>query len=531
MAAPAALEIHNPSGGRRRVSIEPLPFHIGRHDDNHLVLRDNRVSRRHARILAEGAGYVIEDLKSTCGLWVNGARVARHSLRPGDSIGFGVPDSYRLVFSLSETAAEPAAIAGGQLAKLRAVGEVTRALAASLSIDEVLAAVIEGALAVTGCERGFLLLRRGDDLEIRVARDRHGPLSPDDLRIPTRLLGRALARRKEFLAMDFDPAAADHTIAALELRSVICVPLVRVRAGAAEQTAALSIAEETAGLLYLDSRLGAADLSGGGREILTTLALEASTVLENARLLEERWKRQRMEEELRIARQIQQSLLPRSLPADGWFRAAASSLPSLEVGGDYLDVRQVDSSRWSVVVADVSGKGVGAALLASLLHGLFLAAPYSHLPTAESLSRVNRFLNERTGGEQYATLFHGILNEDGLLNWSNAGHPAPLLLRAGGRIETLPANGLPLGLLEDSAYDVAEARLSPGEMLVIYSDGVTEARNAAGEFFGLKRLKEALRAGGDCRQMHATVLAALRQFTGGAPQADDVSLVVLEYRP
>ncbi len=451
-----------------------------------------------------------------------------------------MPDSYQLSFELAGTAAEPnpALTGSSSLAKLRSTLEVARALQSSLSTEDVLVAVVEAALTITGCERGFLLLRQADDLEIRIARSRTGPLAKTDLRVPTRLLLHALNHRREFLSMNFDPAgdpsdATERSIYNLELRSVVCVPLVRVRTGPVDQTNVLSPAGETAGLLYMDSRLQDADLSAGGRELLTTLALEASTVLENARLLEEQWDRQRMEQELKIARQIQESLLPRALPAEGWFRAAASSIPSLEVGGDYVDIRRVTDQLWAAVMADVSGKGVGAAILASLLQGMFLASPYTRLSIAEMLLRVNRYLNERTAGEQYATAFYCTLGRDGCLHWVNAGHPPPILLRGTGRLGSLGATGMPLGMLEESEYTVEEMRLEPGDRIVIFTDGVTEAQNSAHEFFGLARLRQvvASHAQDGFHEVHASVRAALDAFTGGAPQRDDVTLAVLEYHP
>ena len=172
--------------------------------------------------------------------------------------------------------------------------------------------------------------------------------------------------------MNFDPLAAhdtapDRSVASLELRSVICVPLVRIRAGQGDATSVIAAANDTVGVLYMDSKISAADLAGGNRELLQTLAIEASTVLENARLLEEERGKRLMEEELNLARSIQQSLLPRALPTDGWLRACGSSLASREVGGDYFDAHPVHEDCWSAVVADVSGKGVSSALLASLL--------------------------------------------------------------------------------------------------------------------------------------------------------------------
>ena len=176
--------------------------------------------------------------------------------------------------------------------------------------------------------------------------------------------------------------------------------------GSSQETCIITSRSDTIGVIYLDSRQTAVDLSSGNRELLQTLALEASTILENARLLEEERIKQRMEEELSIAREIQTSLLPRRLPSDGWFRVAGSSIPSHEVGGDCFDVRQISPNAWSLVVTDVSGKGVSSALLAALLQGSFLLASDSETDIEQMMSRINLFLNERTEGEKYATVFY-----------------------------------------------------------------------------------------------------------------------------
>ncbi len=536
-AAPRAarLIVIAPSGDRTRVSVHSSPFHLGRAGDNDLVLRDTRISRRHARIVHEAGDYFLEDLDSSYGVFLNGVRITRQKLADSDGIEFGGEDSYSLIFYLEPgTVGRAAAEAGSNLARLRATLEVARALQAALSTDEVLATVVEAALAVTGCERGFLLLREGDDLAVRVARSRSGPLSASELQFPTHLLRRALEQRREFLSMSFDPAGGgERSVADLELRSVVAVPLVRIRTGAVQDTAVLSAADDTVGLLYMDSRASPAELPAGSRELLTTLALEASTVLENARLLEEQWARQRMEEELRIARRIQESLLPRSWPAAGWFRAFGSNLPSLQVAGDLLDVRQVSRDCWTAVVADVSGKGMGAALLAAVLEGMFLAAPYTRLSMEEMMARVNRFLLDRTEGEQSVTAFYCAVDSGGLLRWVNAGQLPPWLVRPGGELESLPATGTPLGMLEDAAYEALETRLAPGDKLVIYTDGLPEAQNLEGEYFGLKRLQQTLRehTGEPCQQLHGALMAAVESFTGGAPQSDDITVAVIEFSP
>ena len=558
MSSPAApstspghvsLIVTNPSGHRKRIPLLRSPFSIGRQAGNDLVIRDNRASRHHARIVQENGEYFIEDLGSTHGVHVNGERITRRRLRSADVIRFGFTDSYELAFSVEEgelnrllgqfpSPSKVTAPGAENLAKLRAVIEVARALQSSLSTEEVLDAVVDAALTITGSERCFLLLRDEDDLDIRVARDQNGtPIPAEELTVPTRLINRALRERRELLSMNFDPNAAegarpDASVASLELRSVVCVPLVRVRTADIQETMHASF-NETLGLIYLDSRIDAADLSSGNRELLQSLALEASTVLENARLLQEERVKQKLEEELNIARAIQQDLLPKQLPTSGWFRAAGSSIACRRVGGDYFDAIRIRPDCWSTIVVDVSGKGVSSALLASLLQGAFLRAAEGADQIREMLIRMNEFLLERTEGEKYATLFYSVLTSDGLLRWSNAAHCAPVVIRGDGGTELLDPSGMPVGLIETASYEVETTQLSRGDKLVIYSDGYTEARNDQGEFFELKRMLHIIRrhAAASCTELHDTLTKELKEFTGEAEQSDDITLVVVEYRP
>ena len=544
---PASLVVVDPNGHRTRVAIDPLPFRIGRQPESDLIIRDSRVSRAHARIVVEGGEYVVEDCSSLHGTHVNGKRISRQALRNSDKIEFGAQDSYQLVFALDgaelkqlmeQVGSGAQHGVGGNLAKLRAILDLARTVQSSFSVDDVLASVVDTALAITGAERGFLMLRASGGLEMRVARHRRGrQLHASDLRVPREVIHRALERRRELLSMNFDPLGEGETrpqssVADLELRSVICVPLVRIRTGQGEATSVLSTGSETVGVLYMDSRLVAADLAGGNRELLQTLAIEASTVLENARLLEEERAKRQLEEELSLARTIQQSLLPGKLPSEGWLRASGSSVASHEVGGDYFDVSPVNEHCWCAVVADVSGKGVSSALLASLLQGALIAATDHPGTLGHRIERLNRFLMDRTGGEKYATVFYALLELDGRLSYVNAAHCPPIIVRASGELSTLEATGMPVGLMEAAEFGVAEQRLAPGDKIVIYTDGVTEAQNAAGEFFGKKRLREIVtaHAAASCQSLHDAIQQAVTEFTEGAPQSDDITLVVLEFR-
>jgi phosphoserine phosphatase RsbU/P len=541
-----ALAVINPSGNRTRMPLEPLPFTIGRQGDNNLVLRDNRASRAHARIVAENGDYFVEDLDSRHGVFVNGQRVKRHKLTDSDRIDFGFQDSYRLVFTLEddeirrfmEQMSTQAAAGATNLSKLRSLVEVARALQSSLSTQDVLAAVVDAALSVTGAERGFLLLKNEEELDVSVARDRRGAaLGPSDLGVPRTLIHRALRTRRDMLSMTFDPLGEggirpEMSVADLELRSVVCVPLIHVRTGSMQDTIAQSL-NDTVGVLYMDSRGSAADLSLGNREILQTLALEASTILENARLLEEERTKRHLEEELDLARTIQQGLLPNALPSDGWFRAAGSSISSRQVGGDYYDVHPAGPHAYACVLADVSGKGVSAALLAALLQGAFLLASEGPAQIEDVMCSINRFLTERAKGEKYATVFYCTVDRSGLLRWSNAGHPKPILVRASSELISLESTGLPLGMLEVASYEVKSMQLQPGDKLVLYSDGLSEAESEDGEFFDRKAFRETLLANAalGCKEFHSKLVEAVEDFSEGAELSDDITTLVLEYQP
>jgi serine phosphatase RsbU (regulator of sigma subunit) len=544
----ATLVVVDPNGRRARVPLFPFPFRIGRAPDNNLVLRDSRISRNHAQVSNDDGHCVLEDLGSRHGVWVNGERVDKSRILHGsERIEFGVPDGYQVIFSRSgdeiqSLLAKPVAGDTGKagaanLEKLRAVLEVARSLQSSFSADDVLNTVVDAAIAVTGCERGFLLLfDEQRELQVRSARAHGGTdLPPDELRVPRRLIQHALESRRDLFSMSFDPSALDerspgNTIADLELRSVACVPLVRVNLSGGSKTQLISAGRSNAGVLYMDSRLTAVDLAGGNRELLQTLAIEASTVLENARLLEEERAKQRIEEELGVARRIQQSLLPRHLPESGWFRACGSSTASHEVGGDYFDVVEIGPNAWSIVVADVSGKGVSSALLASFLQGAFLGGTLgASIP--DVLSRINDFMSERAEHGKYATVFYATLDRAGRLNFANAGHCAALLVRRDGSIDSLNTTSMPVGLMPGAPFAVDQRDLAAGDRIVIYSDGVTEAQNAAGEFFGRPLLRAAVGKAVDldCAGMHDEIQQAIRDFTGGAEQSDDITLVVVEY--
>jgi len=548
----ASLEVVHPSGKRTRVALGHVPYRLGRQSDNDLQLRDSRISRNHAEILLESQDFVLRDLKSSHGTYVNGQRVERRVLHHGDLIDFGFDDSYRLQFLLDGhdisrildrlSSSSSDTHETGSLNKLTVLLEVARTVQSSLGVEEVLSSVVDAAISVTGCDRGFLLLAEGDQLVVKVARTSDGQhLSSEQLSVPTDVILKELRQRRELLTMTFDPAAEgfdpNKTVAAFELRTVICIPLIRMPAGgASKDTLGDETSRETVGVLYLDTQQIGNRLTVGDRELLQTLALEASNVIENARLLAEERRNRKIQEELAIARTIQQSLLPRALPQTGWFRASGISIPSQNVAGDYFDVRQTPEGRFVNIIVDVSGKGVSSALLASLLQGIFIAASSEPSELLGLLSRTNEFLVERTEGEKFATMFYCILEQDGTLYWTNAGHCSGLLVHPGRTFELLRPTSMPLGMLMDASFEVCKTRMMPGDKLCLYSDGLSEAHLPPGEhgsyrFYGEERIAEIVQQNqaASCREIQDALLQDVQDFLGGAEQTDDVTVLVMEY--
>jgi serine phosphatase RsbU (regulator of sigma subunit) len=384
-----------------------------------------------------------------------------------------------------------------------------------------------------------MLRNDAGDLEVRVARDRNGrTLEARELRVPRGVIQTALLGRRDLLTMTIDPGLGEgpvetgETVLALELRSVVCVPLVRIRIGLEHETSMLSSKDDTLGVLYMDSRDKTSELTGGKQDLLQSLAIEISTLLENARLLAQQREKQQLEQELRIAREIQQALLPPSLPQQGWFVAAGKSESCFEVGGDYFDVIEISPNRWGAVLADVSGKGVSAALLTSLLQGAFFSIYGSATDLSGGVARLNRYILDRSRNARFATVFWCVVERDGTTRWINAGHCPAIVVRGGGEIEALEPTTLPLGVVADADLSTSELKLMPGDRLVVYSDGVSEAMNWENEQFGEERIKQVVleNAARTADELFDALHAAVTGFVGGAAQKDDLTLLVLGYQ-
>ena len=322
---------------------------------------------------------------------------------------------------------------------------------------------------------------------------------------------------------------AAESIIAQNLRTVIAIPLYAMpRASSAESSVNLKRGDFL-GIVYLDSRRRAA-FSELDRQILDVLAIEAASILDNARLVERERQRQRLEQELSIAREIQQALLPRGFHDFPNLAVTGIHSPCLAVGGDYFDVFSLGDGRTAFLVADVSGKGLGAALLTTMLQGALSGMTIGADP-ARVFNHINNFLCEHSEVGRYATVFFGIIDDLGHVEFINAGHPSPLLLRSGEIQEPFTEGSFPVGLLPGANYVAACLELRPGDTLVLFSDGVTEAMDPEEQMFGTPRLREVLAGHHNAPLDHLqrTILESVQTFARGARQADDVTLLLVRY--
>jgi sigma-B regulation protein RsbU (phosphoserine phosphatase) len=556
--AEAVLEIIAPDSSRERVALTHEPFNIGRGGevDNVLQLDDGRISRRCATIVADGAGYRLQDRGNRSGVFVNGAKVERHLLRDGDTITFGIEDSYRIVFHWASAAAAPpprqdsvanlltrigsisdftSTTGSGGLNKLNLLLEATSLLHSQLPLDSVLGTMLDHAISVTHADRGLLIEPDASGaLRVHQARSNKGEnLAPENLNPSQTAINQAISKQSSVITEDLNLAGIDLKAAASivvqGLRAVVAIPLYASSRSTADTGAELERGQ-LLGLIYLDSRRIAA-FSALDRQILDALAVQAASIMDNARLVERERERQRLEQELSIARTIQQALLPHGLTDFPHLAVTGVHYPCHEVGGDYFDVVPVSEDRTAILIADVSGKGLGAALLTTMLQGALSGLTMGADPV-KVFNHINRFLCRHAEVGRYATMFIGLLSQDGMLEYIKAGHPSPLLLRQGNVSELYTEGSFPVGLIPEADYTSATLQLEPEDTLVLFSDGVTEAENSAHDLFEVSGLSNVLAGQKDVpvEELQQSVFDAVRAFSKGAEQSDDITLLVVRYR-
>jgi serine phosphatase RsbU (regulator of sigma subunit) len=385
---------------------------------------------------------------------------------------------------------------------------------------------------VTGGERGFIMLAGPDgQLEFKMGRARGGITLPGKTfetsrKIPEQVFETGEARIVADL-LDGDLASAHVGTVALGIRHVMCVPLVLVRY--VEQAEA-SDEQKRIGVLYLDSRERGTLLSPVTKGALETLATEAAVAIENARLYREATEKAKLEHELKIAAAIQQGLMPAPERTGDFFVGSGTTVPCRSIGGDFFEYVDLAGGRIGFALGDVSGKGAPAALLTAIVQGMFTVLARSATGPADALGQINRGLLRRAVESKFVTLLYATLGADGALCYSNGGHNAPFLLRRD-RIERRETGGMILGMFEFAPYEQETFQLETGDTVVIFSDGVSEAQSASGEEYGEERMVEYLAANRHASpaELRDGLIGRVREFSAGAPQSDDITVLVVRY--
>jgi serine phosphatase RsbU (regulator of sigma subunit) len=521
--------------GRRVVIIDKPVFRIGRKSESDLRPVSVDVSREHAEITLREGKYVLKDRGSRYGTFVNDEQVTEKALRHHDRIRLGRSGSAELVFLLEDGTEARGTHTSGivDFRQISSLLDGLRAMGSARVLDEVLELVMDAAIAATSAERGFIMLaNRSGELEFKIARARGRiTLSGQSFATSQKIPQQVFSTGREQIVADLMEGnfAGDHLgTVALGIRNVLCTPLSVVRY---LDRADAEGDHKPIGVLYLDSRDKGHLLSPGSRSALEAVATEAASAIESARLYREAAEKARMERELQLAAEIQRSLLPEADQSGPHFDVAAASLPCRSIGGDFFDYFNLPDGRFGFALGDVSGKGPPAALLTAMIQGIFSAQVGTAPSPARLMLSVNAGLIRRAIQNRFATVLFGALAPDGSLMYSNAGHNPPVLLRRD-RVERLETGGLILGLFPQATYEEETLQLEQGDVLVIFSDGVTEAFNSAGEEFGESRLLECLHANRQCEpaQLLQKVLSSVQKFTAGAAQSDDVTALVLKYR-
>jgi phosphoserine phosphatase RsbU/P len=532
----ARLEVIDGSG-RRLVEVDKFPFTIGRRNTCDLRVVGPDVSRDHAEIVQEGDRLVLRD-RSSNGTFVNDNAISDHPLAHGDRVRLGPHEDVKLLFLQDQgqdtLGAVPTVSAVHDLRQMATLFDGLRAMGAAHALEEVLALVLDMTIEFTGAERGFIMLADAEGhLEFNAGRAQGKKTLPGKTfdtsrRIPEEVFTSGEPKTVIDLLDANMPNIHAGTVA-LGIRHVLCLPLQVTQRSVQRREDAP--AQRRIGVLYLDSRQKGEMLSETTVGGLQTLAAEAAVAIENARLYREEIEKLRLEQELNIAAQMQQALLPQADYTAPGVEAVAVSVPCRAIGGDFFDYVELPSPLgFGFALGDVAGKGPPAALMTAVIQGVFSTrAPEGETP-ARTLVSLNEAVVRRAVRARFVTMVYGVVTAEGRLTYCNAGHNPPLVITGNG-VRRLECGGPVLGLLPGVEYEEETVQLDPGDIIVVFSDGVSESMDTTGEQYEDTRIAECVQRCRDLKpaEILERLLADVRKFSDGTPQHDDLTAMIIRY--
>ena len=543
--APRELMIHAPDGTTRTLQLDQDRFTLGRSSANELCYpEDAGLSRQHLELTRDVDGWSVRDLGSKNGTYVNGVRITEaYPLGPNDRVAAGhitldfaekstslLPDNTVIfIEGMAATAAVSTEVstslqgvlsqekqleAGPQMQALIRAG---RELAGNMPLEDLFNLIMNLSIDAVGAARGVLMTLEGDELVPRAARG-------EGFRISNTVRNRVIKEKASLLVRDarLDEAFAERmSIVQQQIRSMLAVPL---------QTD-----DRVIGLIYLDSPHFVHEFTKEDLSLLTVMANVAAIRIEHTRLAEVEHAERMHAKELDQAADIQRKLLPPHAPNVPGVELAGYNAACRTVGGDYYDFLPYPDGRVALLVGDVAGKGMPAALLMSSLQARVQVLFDDPTDLAKLVTRLNKIITSNCPTNRFITFFIGVLDPStGELVYVNAGHNPPLLVHKNGSVEKLEGTGVILGILPIAQYEQKSARLDPGDVVVLFSDGVTEAvRPGVDEEFGEDRLADILAElkNEPAQSIIDSINQRVQEFTGGAPPADDITLVIAKRLP
>src|SRR5215467_13897288 len=534
-----------PDGQENVLSLATPEVLIGRKGDADVVLNNQHVSRHHAKLIKTTDGYSIHDLGSTHGTFVNETRVEQQPLKDGDRISLGKdrievhyvtgdiksarprrPETTKIFEQSLMDLGVVLPSNFSDLEKVSCILDFQYQWEQMFTSDVAFEKILESVLKISGAERGFVLVRENEIFGFAAGMDGQGKkLTPAHFKTSHTVVDDVVAKGAPvFMVEGLDNRYKEQaSIVAMNVRAVACLPLMGIPSQADKPT--------ILGILYLDSTKRMHSLSGLDQRILSKLAVEAGSVLERLEMIKAIEQTKKLEQELALAEETQRSLLPQSLPRVKNLNIHAFSKPTRYVGGDFYDFLELESGELFGVLADVSGKGISASLLSSMLLGCLQMQIRAGVGLQEALNRLNRFLCEKSSAARFVTMFVFTMNSDGCGKYISAGHNPTYVFRAAtGEIEELHSNNIIVGAFAFATYEPASLKLNPGDVLLAYSDGLTEAENPNGEMLGEEGVKAVIRseATAGAKQLEQKLLDTIQSFTAGRSQTDDITLILVE---
>jgi phosphoserine phosphatase RsbU/P len=548
------LTVQPAQGKPNQVPFDRDVIRVGRSSRNDIHLAsDPSLSRFHAEFTRDGTDHYARDVGSRNGTNLNGKPLTEPiKLKPGDRITLGETVIYfsstgkgseveftdapvaqsqnTVVLHLADIISSHVTSPGPSRAQrsegtpqVRAFAVLSRAANELLShrpLDETLEGIMDMVFEALAPERGVIMLLDGEELRPHVLRNARSSSEKKQIQLSRTIADMVVKQKQSVMISDAqtdERFAAQESIQIQGIHAALCVPLWNNK--------------NVIGLVYVDTLGIPGKFQKDDLRLLTLLANLAAVKIENVRLFENEQKIREMEQTMQAAAQIQRRLLPAGRPEVNGFDITGYNLPCHEVGGDYYDFLVLEGGRLGVAIGDVAGKGLPAALLMASLQASFRAHASANLQPEALVARLNEAVVQNSMSNKFISFFYGDLNTDtGHMRYTNAGHNPPILLRASGEVDRLEVGGMILGVLPDQVYQAAEVTLQPGDVLVLFSDGITESQNEEEEQYGEERLIEMLKTclNEPAEEIRGRAEDAIGTFVAGAPQFDDITLTVVK---